>query len=82
MTTEELESLAAICGPSLKTTSKNVEHLEIVCDKPDESKPLFDWLWSHGFRTKRVGPYTDGRMHPQLDMARILFTAEREIETE
>lgn len=55
-----------------------VERLTIV-GKEQDSRRVMKWLAERGFRIIQSGPYTDREMHPNVDLTRFKFVAEREI---
>jgi len=57
-----------------------IERIDVI-GPMDEGETVLKALWAEGYRTIRSGPYTNRDMHPNVDMTRFLFIAEREIES-
>lgn len=48
----------------------------------EESRTVGAEMYAEGFRLTRSGPYTDEKMHPDVDVTRFMFVAEKVLESE
>lgn len=58
---------------------EHFERIEVV-GPMDDSDRILKELHDDGWSGKRIGPYTDKKMWPKVDMKRFLFVMERECE--